>query len=77
MKLLWEYVVEDDQAIRLYIHTDGMYYVQTTDCGVVGLITLPPAKGDELSVALTAGFDPSRMNANDIAAAREPAHPDD
>jgi hypothetical protein len=81
MKLLWE--THDDHTfpssrIELLIHWDGNYYIRSYVGGTeMCCIPLPPAKGDELRVALIPGFDPLRDDPNQIAADQEPPHLDD
>lgn len=78
MKLLWKY--EDNyslQKIMLYIGTDGNYYVGTVEEHSMHLIQLPPAKGDELRIALIPGFDPARVDIEATIAGEAVPHPDD
>lgn len=86
MKLLWE-TEDDDRQIALYIHDDGMYYLRTIQKQMFDplgfgepdetFVVLPPAKADELRVALLPGFDPLRDDPQAFAVAQEGPHPDD
>jgi hypothetical protein len=81
MKLLWE--THDDHTspssrIELLFHWDGNYYIRSYVVGTeMCCIPLPPARGDELRIALIPGFDPDRVDIEATIAGEAVPHPDD
>lgn len=75
MKLLHR-VENETGSIELWRHSDGNYYFDCEKKDGYLMVMLPSAHADQFRVATLPGFEPT-MDAEAIAAAKEPPHPDD